>query len=139
LDDVFESPMAAGADIGALARRHLRKGHERQALELLTRHEPALGQRALLDLADICRKREDWRRACAIWERLAAQDAAPALEALAKYHEHRAKNYRVALSFAERLPDGAAKARRCERLRRRMHHRDPFTVRSDRPARATYF
>jgi len=51
---------------------------------------------------------------------LAGHGEPAALEALAKYYEHRRADPAAALGYAERLPAGPSRERRCARLRARL-------------------
>jgi hypothetical protein len=118
-------PVSHGADVGALARLRLRLGDRAGAERLLASAGSSLGEAERLLLASLHRRRGDWQRALTIWEGLAAAGSVPALEALAKYHEHRAGEPGEALRLTQRLPAGPERERRSRRLQRRLGSRAP--------------
>jgi uncharacterized protein len=76
-------------------------------------------------LALLCKRRGDWSRALAIWERIASGGGYPGVcEELAKYHEHKSRRWDEALRRAEeglellRTQEGSP--RRREEFRRRI-------------------
>jgi hypothetical protein len=71
-------------------------------------------------LASLFRRRGDWEQARAVWEGLAADNEPNALEALAKYHEHRSGDLQQALDLVRRLPPGLARDHRQLRLSRKL-------------------
>lgn len=103
LHETFHAPGAWPADLLGIARYYQRLGQEETALTLLRRHEPALTDEGLLELAALYRKRNDWLPAVALWERLAEQGHIEAMERLAKYHEHVSRDLDQALHWATRL------------------------------------
>ncbi|MGA7982739.1 MAG: ribonuclease H-like domain-containing protein [Chromatiaceae bacterium] len=122
----LRDPAATGAEIGAVARYHLARGDEARAFALLAANRSLLAPPAFLDLARLHRGRGEWAAACRIWEALAEQGEAAAIEALAKHREHRLRDYGAALDLARRLPAGPERERRCCRLEARL----AVTVRS---------
>jgi uncharacterized protein YprB with RNaseH-like and TPR domain len=113
-------PAATGAEIGAVASYHLARGEEGRAFALLVAHRQALSPPALLELARLHRARGKWEAAIEIWEMLADRDHPAAIEALAKYLEHRLRDFAGALRLAQRLPAGPERERRCRRLESRL-------------------
>ena len=91
------------ADAHALARARLRAGEEEAAPAHLLGCRDGLGVDGLLELARRHRRRERWNEAVAIWQPLADQGVARALEALAKYREHVARDYAGALAACREL------------------------------------
>jgi hypothetical protein len=77
---------------------------------------PALDAPARHLLARLHLRAGDWCAAVTLWEQLAADGDAAALEALAKHYEHRVKDPRRALTYARALPAGPDTERRCRRL-----------------------
>ncbi len=118
---VEHDPLANGADLGALARHRMRRGDACGARALLQAAQPLLMPTERLLLASLCRRAGDWAQALAQWERLAAEHEPTALEALAKYHEHRGGDLRQALALVQRLPSGPARERRELRLCRKLN------------------
>ena len=109
-------PAATGADIQSVARLHLSRGNADLALALLLANRDRLIPPALLDLARLQRRRGDWATAGAIWESLAEKGLPKAIEAQAKYLEHKARDHIQALEWVERLPPSPDRERRWQRL-----------------------
>jgi len=109
-------PASYGADVHAVARFHLSRGDADLALKLLLADRDRLAPPALLDLARLHRRRGEWPEASAIWGALAEQGLPEAIEAQAKYLEHREGNYPRALRWVDRLPPGPAREHRRHRL-----------------------
>ena len=131
----FRSPEEAalrhGADVVGLGRWVCQAGREEEGLRLFRRAvEMGLPDdllfRTLWDIADLERRLERVDAALAIWTELATGRnpfRARALEALAKYYEHRERNYGMALEMtrsAQSLEDSPALQRRALRLRARL-------------------
>ncbi|AGA89517.1 hypothetical protein Thimo_0678 [Thioflavicoccus mobilis 8321] len=112
----YRDPLATGAAVQAVATHHLARGAPDRAYALLARNRARLAPPALLILADLHRRRGEWEQACGIWSELVECDDPAALEALAKYHEHRRGDPALALDLARRLPPGPAREHRCARL-----------------------
>lgn len=112
------------ADPLGVARHRLRRGDEAGALRVLDECSAMLGVAALLELAQIHRRRGEWACALPIWEQLAEQGVAEALERLAKYEEHIRHDFGAALALTERLlarqGERAEHACRRERLLERV-------------------
>jgi hypothetical protein len=119
----FVDPMATGADIRSVARFHLARGDADFALRLLVTNRETLEALALLDLARLHRRRGEWSAASAIWRALAEQGVPAALEAQAKYLEHRERDYAQALDCTARLPPGSERERRWRRLEDKLRAR----------------
>lgn len=116
LATTYRDPLATGAAVEAVAAHHLARGAPELAYALLAGNQARLAAPARLLLADLHRRRGEWEAACRIWGELGERDEPAALEALAKYHEHRRRDPAQALALARRLPPGAARERRCARL-----------------------
>ncbi len=112
----FVDPASTGADAHSVARFHLARGDTGLAFELLCANRDGLGPAALMELARMHRRRGDWSAAGTIWERLAEQGVPEALEAQAKFLEHRKRDYAKALEWTSRLPVGHDRERRRRRL-----------------------
>jgi hypothetical protein len=120
---------AHGSDLVGLARWFLKAERRREALDLM-RRAVKLGLpddllfRTLWDAAALEKKLENEPAALQIWAELAAGRnpyRVPALQALAKYYEHRARNYALALDMirgARALADSEDLARRQARIER---------------------
>ncbi|MCL6555180.1 MAG: ribonuclease H-like domain-containing protein [Burkholderiales bacterium] len=121
---LFQHPDHAEADVLAIARAFRRRGEEDTAHAHLARRREALTVSGLMELSQLHRRRGEWEKAVAIWEKLAAGGCLPAMEALAKYHEHISRNLPEALRLARllvsRRPEDPAFARRFTRLSRRL-------------------
>ncbi len=120
LERAFCDPVAAGADIRAIAVHHQTRGDVGRALAILEQSRRLLGVAGLLELARLYRRRGDWAAALAIWRPLAGQGDRLAIESLAKYLEHRARDYGPALEMARRLPSSTEREHRCRRLEERL-------------------
>lgn len=124
LAEVFMKPHEHGADIAAVARYWRAQGDEAAALGHLQQHEAHLDDTGLLDLALGYKRQSNWDAAVAIWQRLAERHCLPALEHLAKYHEHVRRDYAVALAYTSQMQalerHNPAHAQRLVRLRARL-------------------
>jgi hypothetical protein len=104
------------------------RGDEGTALAHLQAHERQLDTTGLLDLASLYKRRQLWDSAVAIWQRLAERQCVPALEHLAKYHEHIQHDYHTALALAHQLqalePRNTAHLQRVRRLIARIYVRE---------------
>ncbi|MGD2082199.1 MAG: ribonuclease H-like domain-containing protein [Chromatiales bacterium] len=123
LGEVYRHPGRWGADTLAVARAWLARDREGRAREILVAHRGDLGPDGLLELARLHRRAGAWRKACAIWRALAA-DEPEAWEQLAKYHEHVARDYGEALGWASRLPSTPEHEHRRRRLQRKLAGRE---------------
>jgi hypothetical protein len=115
---VFGGNDHADSDALAIARHRLRRGDEAGALRQLAARASSLGVEGLLELAHLHRRRGEWNCAVPIWEDLAGQGVAEALERLAKYHEHIRGDFGAALALTERLL--LRQGERLEHIRRRQ-------------------
>ncbi len=120
---VERDPVRHGADVAAVARHRLRLGDVAGAADLLHNATLSIGCDARLLLASLYRRRGDWALALSVWETLALTGEPEAVEALAKYHEHRGGDLHRALQFARRLPAGPSRTQRCARLERKLNDR----------------
>jgi uncharacterized protein YprB with RNaseH-like and TPR domain len=132
LTEAFSAPAESGADIVAIARYWRAQGDELAALAHLQAHEGQLDTPGLLDLAALYKRRRLWEPAVAIWHRLAERQCVPALEHLAKYHEHVRYDYPTALALAQRLQalerGNTAHLQRVRRLVMKAHVREENTT-----------
>ena len=119
LAGMLDAPHRHGADCLALARARLRRGDSAGARALLLAAGPALSVPEQLLLATLHRRAGAWADAVALWQALAARAEPAALEALAKYHEHRSGDLDAALSHVQRLPPGSDREHRRRRLLRK--------------------
>ncbi len=116
----LHDPLAYGADPLAVAETWTRCGEEARALALLERGRDRLDTRGRLVLARALRRAGRWPDAVAVWECLAGEGCAEAVEHLAKYHEHIRGDWSRALVLANRLEEGPEARRRRTRLVRRL-------------------
>jgi uncharacterized protein YprB with RNaseH-like and TPR domain len=121
---VHAEPGYRGADAHGLARRHLRAGQQTKALEHLRAGREALDTAGLLELAHLHRRQGEWREALAIWQPLACQGVIAAILALAKFHEHVARDYASAAAACQALvarqPGEQGHRLRLARIRRKL-------------------
>lgn len=103
LDEVYRSPAKSGADVVALARHALANDDEATAMACLLEAESELSAQGRLELARLYKRRRQWDEAVALWDGLAAEGCADAVEELAKYAEHRLRDFAVALRLTQRL------------------------------------
>lgn len=120
LGEVHRDPRMWDADVHAFARAHIKHNRHDRARNLLEDCRDVLTEKALLELAWLYRREDDWESARDIWEPLAEQGSHEAREWLAKYYEHVAKDIRQALDHASVLPDQACHAQRRKRLEDRL-------------------
>lgn len=120
LADVHAEPGAWEADILSVARAHDRAGNEAQAFAILREHRSMLDVEGLMQLAGFHRRRNEWKQATAIWSELAARGHSEAIERLAKYHEHVARDPAAALAYADHLPRRLDHEHRRARLRAKL-------------------
>lgn len=125
------APLAHGTDLVGLARWFLKAGRCEQALQLMRRAVDMglpddLLFRTLWDTAALEKKMGNEPGALAVWTDLASGRnpyRAAAFEALAKYYEHRERNYAMALEMiqsARNFADSEELAHRQARLERRL-------------------
>lgn len=115
----YREPASRGAEPSGAAGGWLRSGEPeaaRQALESAGCH---LDVRGLRRLAALHRRAGRWSEAVACWQRLAARGCTEAVERLAKYHEHVARDPERALALTRQLPQNPAVTHRLQRLERR--------------------
>lgn len=100
---VYQVPQAMAADAHGIARAYIRHNEDRVALSLLQQGRAQLSEEGLLELARLLKRDRRWEAAREIWLELALRGNNVAIEELAKYHEHVAKDYHAALHFTNRL------------------------------------
>lgn len=123
LAEAIDVPGTHGSDVVSLARAYRKRGEPERCLRALESQRDYLDPRGLLELAREKRRQGAWEDARTIWNDLAGRGHLEAVEALAKYHEHVAKDYSAALACVETLlratPAVQAHAQRLARLRRK--------------------
>jgi uncharacterized protein YprB with RNaseH-like and TPR domain len=109
-------------DYAAIGRAWFASGDTAAALRSWEQASARLDEVGLLQLADAYRRCNRWAEALSIWRRLHRRGRTEASVALAKYFEHRRRNYRRALGYATHCP-GEDGERRRDRLRIRLGQR----------------
>jgi uncharacterized protein len=117
---VLHEPATHGASPLAAAETWLRQGQRPCALALLEQAREQLDTRGALVLARELRRAGRWQEAAGVWESLAGSGCAEALEHLAKYHEHRRRDWERALDCTRQLDEAPEVRRRRVRLERRL-------------------
>ena len=117
---VLHEPAIHGANPLAAAETWLRQGQRARAVALLEQAREQLDARGALVLARELRRAGRWQDAARIWESLAESGCAEALEHLAKYHEHRRRDWERALDCTRQLAEAPEVRRRRVRLERRL-------------------
>jgi uncharacterized protein len=128
LGRAYAEPGQRDADPLGIARAHRRAGDDATALLHLRDHGETLVDDAQLELAWLYARSGQWQEAVPIWELLAARGVAPAMECLAKYCEHRQRDFGAALNWTERMlaleyDVGSCEQRRLRLLSRRENAR----------------
>jgi hypothetical protein len=123
---IYAQPGHCEADSFSIARRYRRAGESLRALAYLSAAAGRLGENGLLELAALHRSAGAWQNAVTIWQSLARRGCLKALEQLAKYHEHVARDYPSARAATEDLLGldrlNPAHARRSARLDRKIRN-----------------
>lgn len=121
--NTYAVPGMEDTNAHGVARAHLRQGRQEHAIQHLAQSFSALDGRAMGELARLHGRRGEWPQAVQIWEHLAGEGDASALESLAKYHEHVTREFTIALDYARRLlredENCAAHSARVQRLERK--------------------
>ncbi|MFQ5912229.1 MAG: ribonuclease H-like domain-containing protein [Nitrospinota bacterium] len=99
----YEDPVGRNANILACARHYRSQLNEAEAYNYLLANRPHLDHNALLELARLGRRRGEWALSVEIWRDLATEGNLEALERLAKYYEHVARDFSLALKFTRKL------------------------------------
>lgn len=103
LKDAYENPHSMNANIRAVSRHYQRYRDEASAFEYLLANRNYLNADAALELAHFARRRKDWELAVETWHQLSEHNNVEAIERLAKYFEHVARDLPLALEFTRRL------------------------------------
>ena len=91
----------SAGDRTAIGRAWLKAGRPELARRVWEKAGEKLDADGVLQLAALYRRQGEWARAEALWLRLHAAGNTSAALALSKYHEHRRRDYRRALEYAE--------------------------------------
>ena len=128
LGRAYADPGHEYADPLGIARAHRRAGDARQAQRHLEECGDSLTDEAQLELATLYARAEHWDKAVPLWEQLAQRNVYCAMERLAIYHEHKARDFDRALTWTERMighgNDAEALTKRRARLLRRRKSGD---------------
>ncbi|MDH5731920.1 MAG: hypothetical protein OEZ58_23295, partial [Gammaproteobacteria bacterium] len=103
IQDLYYNPSMYSASVTAIANYWNSQDRADLAIDVLTRfvtHKTILPGECLRLLASLYRQQQNWTCAVRIWQQLAEKRCAQSLENLAKYYEHREKNYQQALTYA---------------------------------------
>jgi len=121
---VYQQPHSHNADLLSVARWYESKARYAEAQQLLEDNRQVLDDDGLRTLAWCYRRQQQWSPALGIWVFLSKKGCRESIENIAKYYEHRQKDYESALSMTEMLPDknknDSAYCKRKERLQRKM-------------------
>jgi hypothetical protein len=120
LGRAYAKPGQRYADPLGIARAHRRAGDDATALLHLRDHGETLVDDAQLELAGLYARSGQWEAAVPIWESLAAHGVARAMERLAKYCEHRQRDFGAALHWTERMLALDYEVGSCEQRRLRL-------------------
>jgi uncharacterized protein YprB with RNaseH-like and TPR domain len=94
------NPRSDGADLLRVGLAWQAAGEPARAVCLWERHAARLGDAGQLALAAAYRRAGRWQEAESLWMTLFRKGSQEAACALSKYHEHRRRDYRRALTFA---------------------------------------
>ena len=120
LGRAYAEPGQRYADPLGIARAHRRAGDNATALVHLRDHGETLVDDAQLELAGLYARSRQWEQALPIWESLSARGVARAMECLAKYCEHRQRDFGAALHWTERMLARNYEMGSCEQRRLRL-------------------
>lgn len=115
-------PVDDRADLLRIGLAWQTAGETALAMRLWERHLRRLGKAAQLELAAAYRRAGRWQDAERLWLSLYRNGCRESACALSKYHEHRRRDYRRALAFAQTCPE-ADRRLRVARLMRKLGDR----------------
>ena len=122
--DVYHARKLEHVDILGLAKFFSKNNRAEMAYQLLKENQARLSDRGLLELAGYHRASNNWSQAIAIWSLLSRRGCLISIENLAKYHEHRSRDYNMALTMTqkllEKLNNCEAYVKRKERLLKKI-------------------
>ncbi|MCG6965793.1 MAG: ribonuclease H-like domain-containing protein [Chromatiaceae bacterium] len=119
LVDVYRGGGRADVNHAALGRAWRDAGFPRQARSVWELAGDDLDDTGRLLLASLYRSQGDWMRAEAVWLALHARGNPAAALELSKYYEHRRRDYRKAIDFADHCEE-QERLTRCDRLRAKV-------------------
>lgn len=110
LKDPLREAAQHGLDLAAIARLYEEMGKIEQAAELYERSlEQGLPEdfylKTMERFAQMRRRQGEWEKAAQLWRKAAEHGECSACIELAKYYEHRERNYTEALQWAQRAYD----------------------------------
>jgi len=120
LGRAYGEPGQCDADPLGIARAYRRAGDDATALLHLRDHGDPLVDDAQLELAGLYARSGQWQQAVPIWELLAGRGVARAMERLAKYYEHRQRDFDAALHWTEHMLALDYEVGPCEQRRLRL-------------------
>lgn len=109
----------SGVDYATIGRSWDEAGYPQHALSVWETAQQRMDEPGLLMLARQYRRQARWRDAVVVWSELSAQGSAEAALELSKYYEHRRRDYREAMSYAERCESDERQVR-CARLKAKL-------------------
>jgi len=116
--ETLQHPNQVQFNVYTTANYLLKNKQQQYAKTLLIQNKEILCERGRFLLATIYRREKCWNEAVNELELLAKNNFIPAIEALAKYFEHKQKSYLIAMSFAERLVEYEKHSRHLKRINR---------------------
>ena len=102
LHSAYHDPAQHDANALAIARHRARRKGDDFHTQLLA-NQANLDTAGLLELARAHQRKGEWPEATRLWHQIAEDDHPEALERLAKYYEHVAKDMQAAQTFTDRL------------------------------------
>ena len=123
-----------GADALGLSRAHRRSGNDEIARKHLEEAQQPLSNEARLELATLYARSGEWDKALPLWMDLASSNDLCAMERLAIYHEHKARDYASALRWADAMLPLAPDRAVVEKRRARLAHKSLY-LRAPTPGR----
>lgn len=116
------------ADALGLSRAHRRSGNAEIARKHLEEAQQPLSSEARLELAALYARAGEWDKALPLWTDLALSNHLCAMERLAIYHEHKARDYASALHWADAMLPLAPDRSVVEKRRARLAHKSLYLL-----------
>jgi len=127
LSTLIAAPSASQISLSALAKWYRDTGLFDVSHAVLEKNRTILDHEGLLALAASYRRQRQWEQAAEIWKVLATDGCLTSEEQLAKYYEHRLRDFESALSSTKRLMcsdrHNSAYQHRFIRLQQKLHLR----------------